>query len=178
MPIYERISALVSLTLLGLVACFLIELPSRTIELALWGSSLTVVVSQWWLIALLLGLKEAAIPQEEAPPVIYPFYRRDYGPRCPNPRCVSVQDTEIKYLRPEYKIVNLKPLTMRCTYCEHGFEPQYVASSEWHDGTLESKKYHRADSHWTGKIRPENLLIFDSEENAQKHGFKPSRYAR
>jgi hypothetical protein len=55
MPIYERISALVSMTLLGLVAYFLIELPSRAIELALWGSPLTLLVSKWWLMALLLG---------------------------------------------------------------------------------------------------------------------------
>jgi len=55
MPIYERISAVVSLTLLGLVAYFLIELPSRAIELMVWGSPLTLVVSQWWLLALLLG---------------------------------------------------------------------------------------------------------------------------
>jgi hypothetical protein len=55
MPIYERISAVVSLTLLGLVAYFLIELPSRAVELTFWGSPLTLVVSQWWLLALLLG---------------------------------------------------------------------------------------------------------------------------
>jgi hypothetical protein len=55
MPIYERISAVVSLTLLGLIAYFLIELPSRVIELVVWGSPLTLVVSQWWLLALLLG---------------------------------------------------------------------------------------------------------------------------
>jgi len=55
MPIYERISAVVSLTLLGLVAYFLIELPGRAIELMLWGSPLTLMVSKWWLMALLLG---------------------------------------------------------------------------------------------------------------------------
>jgi hypothetical protein len=55
MPIYERISATVSLTLLGLFTYFLIELPSRTIELTLLGSPLTLVVSQGWLMALLLG---------------------------------------------------------------------------------------------------------------------------
>jgi len=60
MPIYERISALVSLTLLGLVAYFLIDLPSRAIELTLWGSPLTLTVSQWWLMALLLGGLAAA----------------------------------------------------------------------------------------------------------------------
>ena len=55
MPLYERISAVVSLTLLGLAAYFLIELPTRAIELTLWGSPLTLIVSQWWLMALLLG---------------------------------------------------------------------------------------------------------------------------
>jgi hypothetical protein len=55
MPIYERISGVVSLTMLGLVAYFLIELPSRAINLMVWGSPLTLVVSQWWLLALLLG---------------------------------------------------------------------------------------------------------------------------
>jgi len=55
MPVYERISALVSLTLLGLVAYFLIELPSRAIEAVLFGSPLTLIVSQSWLMALLLG---------------------------------------------------------------------------------------------------------------------------
>jgi len=55
MPVYERISGVVSLTLLGLVAYFLIQLPSRAINLMFWGSPLTLVVSQWWLLALLLG---------------------------------------------------------------------------------------------------------------------------
>ncbi len=55
MPIYERISATVSLTMLGLFTYFLVELPSRTIELTLLGSPLTLMVSQWWLMAVLLG---------------------------------------------------------------------------------------------------------------------------
>ncbi len=130
------------------------------------------------LIALLLGLKEAAIPQEKTPPVTYPVYHRDYGPRCPNPRCVSVQETEIKYLKPEYKIVNRRPLTLRCTYCEHGFEPEYVASSDWYEGKTATKKYHSAASHWARKIRPGNLIAFRSEHDAETLGFKPSRYVK
>lgn len=130
------------------------------------------------LIVLLLGLKDAIIPQEEAPPISYPVYRRDYGPRCPNPRCVSVQDTEIKYLKPEYKIVNRKPLTLRCIYCEHGVEPEYIASSDWHEGKTATKKYHSAASHWAKKIRPENLIVFRSDSDAETLGFKPSRYVK
>ena len=44
--------------------------------------------------------------------------------------------------------MNCQPLTLRCVYCEHGFEPKYIASSEWHEGRLDTKKYHSADSHW------------------------------
>ena len=131
------------------------------------------------LIALLLGAKEVSPPREDSfPQVEYPRYRRDSGVSCPNPRCVSVQKTETKYLKPEFKIVNRKPLTLRCIYCEHGFEPKYVASTEWHEGRIDTKKYHSADSHWARKIRLENLVIFDSEDAAKVRGFKPSHYVR
>jgi len=133
------------------------------------------------LIALLLGTKEISIPREDysfIQKIDYPVYRRDFGIRCSNPRCVSMQETEMQYLKPEFKIVDRNPLTLRCIYCEHGFEPKYIASSDWHEGRLATKKYHSADSHWTRKIKPENLIIFDSESEAEAHGFKPSRYAR
>ena len=55
MYLYERISQVVSLTLLGLVAYFLIELPNRAIELTFLGTPLTLEISQRWLMALLLG---------------------------------------------------------------------------------------------------------------------------
>ncbi len=133
------------------------------------------------LIALLLGIKEVSIPEEDDSHISkpdYPLYRRDSGVRCPNPRCVSIQETETKYIKPEFKVVNREPLTLRCVYCEHGFEPKYVASSDWHEGRLDNKKYHSADSHLARKIKPENLILFDSESEAEARGFKPSYYAR
>ena len=130
------------------------------------------------LLALLLGIKEISPTEEPSPQINYPVYRRDYGLTCPNPRCVSVQKPEIKYLKPEFKIVKNSPLTLRCVYCEHGFEPKYIASSDWHEGKIETKKYHSADSHWARKIKPENLIIFDSESAAKTRGFKPSHYVR
>jgi hypothetical protein len=66
---------------------------------------------------------------------------------------------------------------LRCVYCEHGFEPKYIASSDWHEGKLENKKYHRADSHWVRKIKPENLIVFGSAQEAEAFGFKPSHFA-
>ena len=132
------------------------------------------------LIALLLRAKEVDIPESEVPPAqkrAYPLYRRDFGISCPNPNCVSVQETEARYIKPEFKVVTNQPLTLRCVYCEHEVYPQYIASSDWHQGMLKNKKYHRADSHLVRKIKPENLIIFDSESKAQAYGFKPSNYA-
>lgn len=132
------------------------------------------------LIALLLGAKELPVTEEniQTKSVTYPIYRRESGIKCSNPKCVSVQPTETKYLKPEFKIVNFKPFTMRCTYCEHGFEPKYIASTEWHEGIAAAKKYHGADSHWTQQIKPENLIVFNSAADAEASGYKPSRFVR
>ena len=131
------------------------------------------------LIALLLGTKEVSPLQEDVLPRIdYPLYRRDFGIKCPNPGCVSVQETESKYIKPEFKIVDHEPLTLRCIYCEHGFEPKYIASADWHEGRTATKKYHSAASHWARKIRADNLIAFNSAEEAESHGFKPSRFIR
>ncbi|MBI4180415.1 MAG: aspartate carbamoyltransferase [Chloroflexi bacterium] len=132
------------------------------------------------LLALLLGSREVAVREEPdffRSKVNYPIYKGGYEVTCPNPVCVSVQGTETKYLKPEFKIVSLEPLTLRCVYCEHGFEPKYIASADWHEGRLDTKKYHRADSHWARTIKPENLIVFNSKSEAEAQGFKPSRYA-
>ena len=55
MALYERISLVVSLVLLGLLAFLLIDLPTRAVELTLLGSPLTLIVSEQWLMAVLLG---------------------------------------------------------------------------------------------------------------------------
>jgi aspartate carbamoyltransferase catalytic subunit len=129
------------------------------------------------LLAALLGLKEPHVPSMESPALPrYPGYRHEPVPTCPNPRCVSIQPTETKYLKPEYKIVKTEPLTLRCVYCEHGFEPTYIASTEGYEHGLEGKKYHSAHSHWAKDIKPENLIVFSSEQEAQSLGYKPSHF--
>lgn len=133
------------------------------------------------LIAFLLGAKEISIPagvdsfQREKD---YPLYRRDTGIKCPNLRCVSIKESESKYIKPEFKIVSRQPLILSCVYCEHETRPGYIASADWHEGRKETKKYHSASSHWVKKIKPENLIIFDATEKAEAKGFKPSRYVR
>jgi len=133
------------------------------------------------LLTLLLGAKQLAIPKERdsfARKTGYPLYKRHSGIKCPNRNCVSNQETEVRYIKPEFIIMSREPLTLRCIYCDHEVHPQYVASSEWHEGTLENKRYHRADSHFARKIRPENLIIFASENEAQAQQFRPSSYIR
>ncbi len=140
---------------------------------AAWGVPVRMA-----LIALLLGLKKTPpLAEEAATRPEYPIYQRESGIRCPNPRCVSVQETEIKYLKPTFKIIGFEPLTLRCLYCEHGFEPKYVASTEWHEGKAETKRYHSAHSHLVKKIRPENLILFESEQAAEAAGFRPGHFA-
>jgi len=133
------------------------------------------------LLALLLGAKEVTIPEEKDSFIRkadYPVYKRDSGVKCPNINCVSNQETEVRYIKPEFKIVSREPLTLRCIYCDHELYPQYVASSDWHEGKLENKRYHSVDSHFARKIKPENLIIFASENEAQAQQFKPSSYIR
>jgi aspartate carbamoyltransferase catalytic subunit len=133
------------------------------------------------LLAVLLGAKEVTIPKEEDSfirKIDHPVYKRDSGVKCPNTNCVSNQETEVRYIKPEFRIVSREPLTLRCIYCDHELHPQYVASSEWHQRKLENKKYHSTDSHFAQKIRTENLIVFASDREAQAQGFRPSSYAR
>ena len=131
------------------------------------------------LISLLLAAKTADVLEDEGRDFVrrvhYPIYNRDFGVRCHNPRCVAFN--EERYINPEFEIVSRRPLTLRCVYCEHETLPKYIASSEWHEGTLEKKRYHSSRSHWLQRIKPDNLIVFDSESEAQSHGFKPGRYA-
>lgn len=133
------------------------------------------------LIALLLGARDIEPTGKPGPDFAkrptYPQYKRQSGLACRNRKCVTAQHTETRYIKPEFLIVARKPLTLRCIYCEHETHPQYFASTRWHEGTLEYKQYYRADSPVLERIRPENLIIFDSESDAQSQGFKPARKA-
>ncbi|MFC1952729.1 aspartate carbamoyltransferase [Chloroflexota bacterium] len=131
------------------------------------------------LLSLLLGSEEPLIPDEYISvghQTEYPSYGQGSIVNCSNPICVSVQATETKYIQPEFKIVNREPLMLRCVYCEHSFEPAFVASSDWHEGRTDSKKYHSAGSHWAKTIKPENLIVFNTEAEAEAQGYKPSHF--
>ncbi|MCJ7764062.1 MAG: aspartate carbamoyltransferase [Dehalococcoidales bacterium] len=131
------------------------------------------------LVALLLGARKAPIIKEDdsfIQKIEHPPCKYIYGVICPNHNCVSRHET--KYIKPEFILVCRQPIILRCVYCEHEVNPPYIASSEWHEGVLIHKQYHSSDSHWARKIRAENLIIFNSEKEAESHGFKPSHYAK
>ena len=143
---------------------------------AAWGLPIRMA-----LMSLLLGAKQLDIDEQEGQTFPskkdYPVYKRDFGVKCQNKKCVSAQQTEIRYIQPGFKIVANKPLTLRCIYCEHETHPPYIASSKWHQGIVEHKRYYDADSFMLRRIRPENLIIFDSKAVAQAEGFKPGKKA-
>jgi aspartate carbamoyltransferase catalytic subunit len=128
------------------------------------------------LMALLLGAKEVDIiekGQNYARRRDYPRYKRDSGIKCGNKKCVTEQPTETRYIKPEFSIVETRPLTLRCVHCEHEMHPPYFASLKWHEGRLENKQYYPSGSYMVDRIRPENLIIFGSEKDAEAHGFYP-----
>lgn len=55
MPVFERLSAVVSITLIGLAAFFVLDFPTEPASFSLLGSPLTLAAPQRWLMALLLG---------------------------------------------------------------------------------------------------------------------------
>lgn len=55
MPVYERISAVVSLTIIGLALYFVLEFPREPVTYMLFGSPLTLVAPRQWLMAVLLS---------------------------------------------------------------------------------------------------------------------------
>jgi hypothetical protein len=55
MPAYERINAVVSLTLIGLALYFVLDFPAQTATFTLFGSPLEIESPRQWLMVLLLG---------------------------------------------------------------------------------------------------------------------------
>ena len=133
------------------------------------------------LLALILGAKSVDIPEKKTlnytKKKAYPFYKRNSGVRCRNKNCVSTQKTEVRYIQPVFQIVSNNPLILRCVYCEHENYPEYIASSKWHQGIAENKRYYKANSYMLERIKPENLILFDSASVAQDEGFKPGKRA-
>lgn len=131
------------------------------------------------LTALLLGASSVDVADRgDGPPseACYEACRQIVGMTCPNANCVS--NRESRYLTPKLRMLKRRtgePLTLRCVYCDNETRPPFIASSEWHQGLLKNKRYYTSDSYMLDRIKPENLIIFASEKQAQAHGFMPGR---
>src|SRR5512145_1640996 len=55
MPVYERISVVVSLTLIGVSLYFVLEFPPDPVAFNLFGTPLALNAPRQWLMAILLG---------------------------------------------------------------------------------------------------------------------------
>jgi len=120
--------------------------------------------------ALMLALLELS-PTLENPPTEStgrdPIYDRSVGVECRNPKCVTTQPGERRYLRPRLQILSDYQLTLRCAYCEHEQHPQVISRAS-------SKKYRTDATNWR-EIPLEDLVIFADEAAAQKAGHEPRK---
>ena len=55
MPFYERISAIVSITLIGMAVFFVLDFPAQVTGLILLGSPLSLDAPRRWLMVILLA---------------------------------------------------------------------------------------------------------------------------
>jgi len=87
------------------------------------------------LLALLLGTRDIDYPEENGPSFVVKTdhlpYKCDTGLKCRNRKCVTGQETETRYIKPEFQIMSMDPLILGCIYCEHEIHPQYIASSKY-----------------------------------------------
>ncbi len=119
--------------------------------------------------AFLLGVCPTATPDSQLPIIDSrlstpdsQLYSSSIGLRCENPACVSVHESH--YVTPEFTILSGSPLTLQCVYCERERQACYV-------GNLETDIYHSCETFPFSRIKPNNRVFFDSEEQAQEKGF-------
>ncbi|MCX8126837.1 MAG: hypothetical protein N3E40_06870, partial [Dehalococcoidia bacterium] len=117
------------------------------------------------LISLLLGCHKPKSEAKEVKRPSYPTYSSNAGSRCENPACVTVH--EARYVTPKFAVLSLKPPVLRCLYCDHEKTPKYI-------GNLESRIYHSPEDPSLPRMKPENCVFFDTDEQAQKLGFRAS----
>lgn len=119
------------------------------------------------LLSLVLGVRDEVIPDEPNPytrPVEYPIYRNAEGIRCSNESCVTNHETT--YVTPEFWLTSEKPAVLRCVYCEWETHPETAGSSR-------TKVFHRAGLFSARRVVDDNIVYFESPEQARSKGFRP-----
>jgi pyrimidine operon attenuation protein / uracil phosphoribosyltransferase len=93
--------------------------------------------------------------------------------RCPNPNCIIRH--EGAYLRPRFSLapsLSRAAFLLRCDYCDRELRVAFV-------GHARSRRYYRFDESLYGYVRgwidEGSLVAFDSEKQAEEHGYEPYR---
>ncbi|MCC6783204.1 MAG: aspartate carbamoyltransferase catalytic subunit [Planctomycetes bacterium] len=91
------------------------------------------------------------------------------GLRCRNDRCITNGEGRL-YLTAEFRQVTEWPPRLACAYCGQELDAPYV-------GSATTNRVHRHDCADARRIRPENRVFFESEEQARVAGFRPDEPA-
>jgi aspartate carbamoyltransferase catalytic subunit len=114
------------------------------------------------LMAFLLGAIELDAEPPRASEGSAP--RTTVGIRCRNERCVTNGEGS-HYLTPEFRLVTELPPLLGCAYCGFEIEAHWIGSSTTH-------RYHPHDDPDARRIRLENRVYFESEQQAKAAGFR------
>ncbi|MCC6670537.1 MAG: aspartate carbamoyltransferase catalytic subunit [Planctomycetes bacterium] len=87
------------------------------------------------------------------------------GLRCRNDRCV-VNGEGARYLVGDFRLVQESPPVLACAYCGSEATAALI-------GSAHTKVYHRYNSAEARRIKPENRVYFESEEQARTAEFRP-----
>ena len=111
------------------------------------------------LIAGLLELFPSMLMNQNAPK--YQLYSSPHGIHCVNTRCVTKDEQESRYVVPKFWLVDERPLTIRCIYCDCEYEPTIISRSS-------TKKYTFELSEWQSVYErtPRDLVLFLDEQEA------------
>jgi aspartate carbamoyltransferase catalytic subunit len=100
-------------------------------------------------------------------------FKSEPAPRCANPNCITRH--EGAYLRPRFRLaprVSRSMLPLRCDFCDRELGAGFV-------GHARSRRYYRFEESLYGYVRQwieeGSLVIFDSEKQAEEHGYEPYR---
>lgn len=111
----------------------------------------------------LLGRLDLPAPERTVDERLWPM-----GPGarpCGNPTCIS--RTERRHVHAVFRLASRQPVRAFCGFCSHEFEVALV-------GCRTTGLYHDRDAPAVQQIRPDHLVLFQDETQAQAQGFKPA----
>ena len=120
------------------------------------------------LLSLILGVRDRDIEDTPNPftnAVEYSVYKSTEGVRCSNQNCVTNHETT--YVTPEFLLTSEQPAVLRCVYCDWETHPEFAGSSK-------TRVFHRAGLSSARRLVDDNIVFFESPEQALDKGFRPS----